>query len=125
MTPRARLPILVAALALCGPASAADAIRCVDAEIPRARIESQHGRWVTVTTDQFNFLRGVYVLNPNTPAGMPPGDRAVLATVEGKGGALAFFIDGRLACTPMALPDALVKMLMEVDAGGVHAGVEQ
>lgn len=126
MTPRALL--LIAALTAAAPAQAADDATplCIDAEIPRARIESQHGQWITVTTDQWEWLRGVYVLNPNTPTGLPPGDRAVLAQVKGKDGGLVFFIDGRLACTPMHLPDALIKLLMDVDAALVpHEGVEQ
>lgn len=126
MTPRALL--LIAALTAAAPVHAADDAtpRCIDAEIPRARIEAQQGQWITVTTDQWEWLRGVYVLNPNTPTGLPPGDRAVLAQVKGKDGGLVFFIDGRLACTPMHLPDALIKLLMDVDAALVpHEGVEQ
>ena len=96
---------------------------CVDVAGPKAAIEAKHGKWITVTTDQWEFLRGVYVLNPNTAPGLPPGDRAVLAELAGDDGAVIFFIDGATACTPMPIPAALVKMLREIDASNVaHQG---
>lgn len=110
------------ALALVSPASAENDA-CTSIEAPRTAIQAKQGSWITVTTDQWEFLRGVYVLNPNTPPGLPPGDRAVLAQVEGDGGGIIFFIDGDLACTPMVIPAMLVKMLREVDADAIpHAG---
>lgn len=96
---------------------------CVLKAGPKAAIEAQHGRWITVDTDQWEFLRGVYVVNPNTPPGMPHGDRAVLATVPDKPGGMVFFIDGEMACAPMAIPAELVEMLREVDASNIgHTG---
>lgn len=100
-----------------------DSPSCVLKDGPKAAIEAEHGRWIHLTTDQWEFLRGVYVVNPNTPAGMPPGDRAVLAEVDGKPGGVVFFIDGEQACSPMAVPDEMIKVLLEVDASNVgHVG---
>jgi hypothetical protein len=36
------------------------------------------------------------------------GDEVVLAQVEGNPGGLVVFIDGQVACTPMAIPQALL-----------------
>lgn len=96
---------------------------CVPIAGPRGKVEAQHGRWIMVTTDQWEFLRGVYVVNPNTPPGMPAGDRAVLAQVDGDDSGVVFFIDGGMACAAMKIPEALVKALLEVDASNVvHDG---
>lgn len=98
---------------------------CVDVAVPKAAIAARGGRWMELTRDQWQFLRGVYVLNPNTGAGLPYGQGAALASVDGKEGGLAFFIDGPLACTPMALPRVLVEMLNDVGASRIkHEGTE-
>lgn len=96
---------------------------CAPMASPKAAIEAQHGRWIMVTTDQWEFLRGVYVSSQNTPAGMPAGDRAVLAEVPGKPGGMIFFIDHEMICAAMNVPDAMVKVLREVDASNItHDG---
>jgi hypothetical protein len=64
--------------------------------------------------EQWQFLRGIYVVNPETPAGLPYGNKAVLAQVDGNAGGLVFFIDGDKACTPMAIPHELLAMMHEV-----------
>lgn len=89
---------------------------CIAAAEPKAEIEAKHGRWILLTTDQWEFLRGVYVVNPNTPAGMPAGDRAILAQVEGDENGVVFFIDDGMACGAMKVPEKLIKMLLEIDA---------
>ena len=53
-------------------------------------------------------------MNPATPPGLPYGDKAVLAQVSGDTGGLVFFIDGAKACTPMAVPGALISMMQDV-----------
>lgn len=75
---------------------------CVDVSIPRQAIEARKGRWVELTSEQWQFLRGIYAMNPETPLGLPYGDKAVLAQVDGSSGGLVFFIDGGKACTPCA-----------------------
>jgi hypothetical protein len=96
---------------------------CIDAASPRAAIEAQKGRWIHLTTDQWEFLRGVYVMSPDTPEGMPAGDRAVLAQIDGKPGGMVFFIDSGQACGAIKIPEELVKVLLEVDASNIiHDG---
>lgn len=112
----------------CARAWAEDAppSKCTDIDGPKSAIEAEHGQWKLLTTDQWEFLRGVYVLNPNTPPGLPYGDRAVLAQIDGSDGGMVFFIDHDRACTPMTLPGELIKMLGRVGGGAdvehEHAG---
>ena len=106
--------------------------RCTDLSVPKTAIESHNGKWVLLTRDQWQFLRGVYTLNPNTPPGMPYGDKAALAQVAGDTGGLIFFLDAEsrrfdaglgprslgmtgLACTPMAVPKQLIDYLLDLD----------
>ena len=104
----------VFALAPCF-AQAADS-RCTDVSVPKSAVEAHNGKWIELTPEQWQFLRGVFVLNPNTPPGLPFGDKAVLAQVSGDTGGLVFFIDGDRACTPMAAPRELITILRDVGA---------
>jgi hypothetical protein len=60
--------------------------RCVDVSVPKQVIESRNGKWIELTPEQWEFLRGIYAMNPLTPPGLPYGDKAVLAKVEGSAG---------------------------------------
>jgi hypothetical protein len=102
-------------------AHAADssAARCTDISVPKSAIEARKGKWIELTSEQWQFLRGVFVLNPNTPPGLPYGDKAVLAQIDGDPGGLVFFIDGERACTPMAVPGVLVGMMRDVAAANI------
>jgi hypothetical protein len=111
----------------CFPARAADAPKapasCTDISSLKNAIESHHGRWINLTSDQWRFLEGVSALAPSTPEGIPPGDRAVMAQFDGDEGAVIFFLDGDKACFPMSVPDVIVEMLMEVGEGTIkHEG---
>jgi hypothetical protein len=107
------------------PAAAEEAARCIDVSVPKGATAAADGKWIELTSEQWQFLRGVYVLDPDTPAGLPYGDRAALAKVPGRSGGLVFFLDGDKACTPMAAPAALLDLLGEVAAGATpHEGVE-
>lgn len=123
-----RLPLAAIAAAwlvvICGGAHAQTRPSvCVDIKTPKAVIESQGGKWITLSAPQWQFLRGVFSVNPETPPGLPFGDHAVLATIKGHDGGLVFFIDGKRACTPMAAPKELVEMLGDVGANIVsHEG---
>jgi hypothetical protein len=64
-------------------------------------VAEHHSRWVELSAEQWQFLRGVYATNPETPPGMPHGDHAVLARFDDMGSGFVFFIDGDRACTPM------------------------
>ena len=74
--------------------------QCVDIAVPKEAVKAHNGQWIQLTQEQWQFLRGVYVVNPQTPPGLPYGDKAALAEVDGNPGALVFFIDGNKACTP-------------------------
>jgi hypothetical protein len=102
------------------------ASRCVNISVPKDAIMARKGRWIELTPEQWQFLRGVYVVNPETPPGLPYGDKAVLAEVDGNAGGLVFFIDGDKACTPMPIPHELLAMMHDVatdtishEAGGL------
>jgi len=100
-----------------------DATRCVDVSKPKRIIEAQHGKWTELTSDQWQFLRGIYAMNPTTPPGLPYGDKAALATVDGIDGGVVFFLDGNRACAPMIAPDALLSMMDDVAAATIsHEG---
>ena len=87
---------------------------CVDIAVPKDAVMARHGNWMELTPEQWQFLRGVYVVNPQTPPGLPYGDKAALAEVDGNPGALVFFIDGNKACTPMLVPHELLAMMQDV-----------
>ena len=125
MLTKTRVAIVAAVVALPHACLAADesASACVNVSAPKSAIMARHGRWVELTSAQWQFLRGIYVVNPNTPPSLPYGDRAVLAQVEGKPGGLVFFIDGEMACTPMEIPQALLTMVRDVETAAVnHVG---
>ncbi len=88
--------------------------RCVDVSVPKNAITAHNGRWIQLTPEQWQFMRGIYAMNPQTPAGLPYGDKAVLAQVDGNNGGMVFFIDGDKACTPMPIPVELIAMMRDV-----------
>jgi hypothetical protein len=120
IAPFARPALIAVMIAVSGLASAeSEPKRCVAASVPRAAIAEKNGGWVVLTPEQWQFLRGVYAMNPMTPPGLPPGDQAVLATVPGQDEGLIFFLDGASACTPMSAPKELIDLLQSVGAGDV------
>jgi hypothetical protein len=88
--------------------------RCVDLSVPKNAVIARNGKWIELTSKQWQFLRSVYALNPDTPEGLPYGDKAVLARLDSNAGGLVFFIDGNKACTPMRAPPALLTLMDEV-----------
>jgi hypothetical protein len=103
--------------------AAEDAARCVDASAPRHAAEARHGKWIELTSDQWQFLRGIYAMNPLTPPGLPYGDKAALVKIDGSSGGMVFFIDGDKACTPMEVPDQLLAMMDAVATAKIsHEG---
>jgi hypothetical protein len=77
----------------------------------RAAINDQDSKPIEITPDQWNFLRGVYAMNPEAPCGLPCGDNAVLAQDGGDSDGLLFFIDGDRLCAPMHAPPALLSLM--------------
>jgi hypothetical protein len=103
--------------------AAEDAARCVDASVPKHAAEAHHAKWIELTSDQWQFLRGVYAMNPLTPPGLPYGDKAALLEIDGGSGGLVFFIDGDKACTPMAVPAQLLSIMDDVATAKIsHEG---
>ena len=89
-----------------GPLDRIDVIeanRCVDLATVRAATTGQNSKLIELTSDQWQFLRGIYAMNPLTPPGLPYGDKAALVKIDGSSGGMVFFIDGDKACTPMAV----------------------
>jgi hypothetical protein len=84
------------------------------ASTPKHAAEARHGKWIELTSDQWQFLRGIYAMNPLTPPGLPYGDKAALVKIDGSSGGMVFFIDGDKACTPMEVPDQLLAMMDDV-----------
>ena len=116
-----RLLALAAALAILPRvAFAGETGQCVDISVPKAAIETHHGKWIELTPEQWEFLRGIYAMNPETPPGLPYGDKAALAKVDGNSGGLIFFIDGDKACTPMPVPDTLLSMIDDVATAKIN-----
>jgi hypothetical protein len=102
--------------------AAEDTARCVDASVPKHAVEARHGKWIELTSEQWQFLRGIYAMNPLTPLGLPYGDKAALVKTDGNSRGMAFFIDGDKACTPMAVPDQLLAIMDDVAAAKIsHA----
>ena len=114
---------------------------CTDISVPKKAIEAHNGKWIQLTPEQWEFLRGIYAMNPLTPPGLPYGDKAALAKVEGDSGGLVFFIDGDKAalakvdgdsgglvffidgdkaCTPMPVPDKLLSMMDDVATAKIN-----
>jgi hypothetical protein len=114
------LALAAALAALPQFAFAGAAGQCVDVSVPKRAVEARNGKWIQLTPDQWQFLRGIYAMNPLTPPGLPYGDRAALARVDGNSGGLAFFIDGDKACTPMPVPDTLLSMMDDVATAKIN-----
>jgi hypothetical protein len=96
---------------------------CQSLDAVKKSTEDRKGTWVELTNDQWQYARGVYALDPQTPPGIPVGDKAVIATIPGGDGAVIFFLDGPLVCTPMSIPAILVDMIKRVGSGEIiHAG---
>jgi hypothetical protein len=114
------LALAAALAALPQFALAGETGRCVDISVPKKAIEAHNGKWIQLTPDQWQFLRGIYAMNPLTPPGLPYGDKAALAKVDGDSGGLVFFIDGDKACTPMPVPDRLLGMMDDVATAKIN-----
>jgi hypothetical protein len=100
--------------------AAAETGQCVDVSVPKHAIEARNGKWIQLTPEQWEFLRGIYAMNPLTPPGLPYGDKAALARVDGNSGGLIFFIDGDKACTPMPVPQTLLSMMDDVATAKIN-----
>jgi hypothetical protein len=97
---------------------------CADVAEPKATVVEHHGRWIELSAEQWQFVRGVYAMNPETPPGLPYGDHAVLARFDDIGSGIVFFIDNDRACTPMSVPPELLALMKDVESHTIkHEGV--
>ena len=92
------------------------ASRSIDAATVRAAINGQDGKPIEITPDQWQFLRGVYAMNPDAPRGLPYGDNAVFAQDGSDSDGQLFFIDGDKPCAAMHAPSALLSLMERVTA---------
>jgi hypothetical protein len=73
-----RFLLVVGAHAL--PPQIAVGAEFADPGVDRARAPaataSQNGEVIELTSDQWQFLRGIYAMNPEAPPGLPHGDKA-------------------------------------------------
>lgn len=74
--------------------------------------------FVTLSAEQWQFTRGLFVMAPDTPSALPPGDRAAISKRE-DGTASIVFLDGDQACAPMRLGKEGVDILMAVGRGEI------
>lgn len=85
-------------------------------------MQAHHEALTDLSPEQFQFARGIFATSPETPASLPPGDRAVMATRE-DGTVSLIFIDGDQACAPLRLTKLAIDLLLQVGRGEiVHSG---
>jgi hypothetical protein len=111
------------ALALLFPAAALAETHCVPATPFKTALTKKHDKWTDLTPSQWQFLRGVYAVNPATPPGLPSGDAAAMVQFAGIDGAMVFFIDAGQMCEAMPIPTALVLIVNDVGSHKIgHVG---
>ena len=54
---------------------AAEAGKCVDVSVPKKAVEAQKGKWIELTPDQWEFLRGISCDPPTRPRPSPMATR--------------------------------------------------
>ena len=91
--------------------------RSVELTAVHGAINGQDGKPIEITPNQWQFLRGVYAMNPEAPRGLPYGNNAVLAQDSRDSDGLLFFIDGNKVCVPMHAPPALLSLMERVTIG--------
>jgi hypothetical protein len=96
---------------------------CTSMEAAKALVHEASGtEFIALTSEQFAFVRGIFVGAPDTPELLPPGDRAMMSILP-NGSASVIFVDGILACMPIQFRKERVDLLMAIGKGEVtHAG---
>jgi hypothetical protein len=82
-------------------------------------------RFTALTPGQFHFVEGLYVGSPTTPAGLPPGDGALLATHDGTKNGIIIWTLGPLACAPIPINEKLIKLIARVKTGVLDGGGDE
>lgn len=74
-----------------------------------------------LTPAQFQFVRALYIAIPPISRQLPPGDRAVVATADGR--SMIAIVSGGETCARFLAPDFVLSMLSQVAKGeNVAAG---
>jgi hypothetical protein len=94
--------------------------RCADLATVGAATTGRNGKLIELTSDQWQFLRGIYAMNPEAPSGLPDGDKAVFRRGRGDSNGLLFFVDGDKACAPMNAPPALLSLMDQIAVGDTN-----
>ncbi|MBV8473326.1 MAG: hypothetical protein JO107_10530 [Hyphomicrobiales bacterium] len=117
-----KIALTLSALVVAAPAIAQEkGPNCTALE----KVQQAAGKDTTVsplTDAQFHFLQGLYAALPFTPAGLPPGDGALLLTKDKGGAGLIIWTRGPLACDPLPAPEEVQKLLAEIKAGRTDDG---
>jgi hypothetical protein len=79
--------------------------------VPMSEVQSA-SKVTDLTTEQFQFVRALYVAIPPVSRTLPPGDHAIMAS-SGGSVMLALVADGQ-ACARFLAPDFIQAMLIEV-----------
>ena len=119
MSSRRLLAVVSAVTPLPRIAFGAKFVDSVDLAAVRAAITGDNAKLIELRPDQWQFLRGVYAMNLETPPGLPFGDEAVLAHVDGE--SLVFFVDSDKACAPMHAPRGLLSLMDEFAVGDINS----
>jgi len=72
-------------------------------------------RLTKLSSDQFQFVRALYVALPPFSRSLPPGDHAIMATAGDK--AMIAIVSGEQACARFLAPDFVQAMLKQVGRG--------
>ena len=92
---------------------------CMDLSDAKKQAEARHARWIDLTPDQWQFMRGIFLANPRTPDRLPYGTGAAMAEASDESAGAIFFIDGDRACDAMVLTKARMPTLADVGSGVV------
>ncbi len=68
-----------------------------------------------LTPQQFQFVRALYIAIPPISRQLPPGDRAVLASANGR--SMIALVSGNETCARFLAPDFVLSMLSQVGKG--------
>jgi hypothetical protein len=82
-------------------------------------LEELHGADATVdlTSDQFQFVRAFFAAIPPVSHELPPGDRAIMASSQGR--VLVALVSGKEICARFLAPDFVTDMIMKVGEGEI------
>jgi hypothetical protein len=68
-----------------------------------------------LTPQQFQFVRALYIAIPPISRQLPPGDRAVVASADGR--SMIALVSGGETCARFLAPDFVLSMLSQVGKG--------